>query len=114
MFLHVSVILFTGGGGGGVSEGGQGVSGGMCPGDVQGRGVSEGVQGEFCIPPPPPPRYAEIRSVNQRSVRILLECILVQINVLWSKKPTYYDILSLRFQYKKKSIKRQNDFMKNI
>ena len=52
----------------------------MAKGGMRGEG---GVHGEggvcvVCMPSPlPPASYYEIRSVNARAVRILLECILV-------------------------------------
>ena len=89
MFLHLSVILFTGGGGicvqrgfcrGGLCPGMTGVSvqgisggGGLCPGT---RGIFQSrvsVQGGLCQRPPPPPYGKEW------AARILLECSLVFI-----------------------------------
>ena len=68
MFLHVSVILFTGGVSVSVLEGG-----GLCPGgSLSGGALSRGWAlsgGSLSWRPPP---YG-----NERAVRILLECILV-------------------------------------
>ena len=74
IFLHLFVILFTGGG-----MHGQWGGWGMCMvGGVHAGGgacVARGV----CMPCTPHAAwYHEIRSVNERAVRILLECILVR------------------------------------
>ena len=61
MFLHLSVIRFTGLGAGSLSRGVT-VQWGLCWGDVS-------VQGDLC------------RTVEEGAVRILLECILVYSNV---------------------------------
>ena len=72
MFLHMPVILFTGGGlglrPGGVSIPGVYVPVGLCPGGVSVQGGL--CPGGLCHGDPPP--YG-----NERAVRILLECILV-------------------------------------
>ena len=60
MYLHLSVILFTGGKS--LSRG-VSVGGGGCPGDLYSGGLCHG---------DPPPRMVE-----ERALRILLECILV-------------------------------------
>ena len=66
MFLHMSVILFTGGvlcpGRGGLCQGGS-LTGGLCPGGSLSKGG-------LCQGDPPP--YGK-----EREVRILLEYILV-------------------------------------
>ena len=61
MFLHLSVILFTGGS---LSKEGVSVQGGLCLGGL--------CPGGFCQGVPPPPPYCYVRVV-----RILLERILV-------------------------------------
>ena len=54
----------------------------MWQGDMHGRGVCMVGDGVcmLCGTHAPPPRYYEIQSVNARTVRILLECILVFYN----------------------------------
>ena len=70
MFLHVSVILFTGGVSVSVLGGG-----GLCPGGSLSGGGGGSVQGEgsvWRVSVMETPPYG-----NERAVRILLECILV-------------------------------------
>ena len=65
---------------GGMCGRGHAWQGGMCGrGCVwQGEGcMAGGAWQGACMPHMPPPRHYEIRSVNVRAVRILLECILV-------------------------------------
>ena len=73
MFLHVSVILFTGGVWVSVL-GGVSILGGLCPGGLcPGGSLSWGLcleGGGLCHGDPP---YS-----NERAVRIVLECILVK------------------------------------
>ena len=87
MFLHVSVILFIEGGlslcpGGCPSRavlGGSLSQEGLCPGGVSVQGVS--VQGGFLCPGGSLSREGSLSwrppYSNERTVRILLECILV-------------------------------------
>ena len=39
-----------------------------------------------------PPQHYEIRSVNARAVRILLECILVTSKILLERKAAHHDV----------------------
>ena len=66
---------------GACAAGGHAWQGGIHGGGVHGRGCAwqEGMYGRGCACPPP--GHYEIRSVNARAVRILLECILVNENV---------------------------------
>ena len=57
---------------------GRGCVTGGCAWQVGMRGGRLCVARGACMSRTPPPRYYEIRSVNERAVRILLECILVQ------------------------------------
>ena len=82
MFLHLSVIVFTGGGAcmaGGHAWQGVCMAGGMHGGEHAWQGACVAgacVAGVACMPCTPPGHY-EIQLVNARAVRILLECILV-------------------------------------
>ena len=53
------------------------MAGGVCPGGVHGGGHAWWRAGGHAYYATPPDWYYEIRSVNERAVRILLECILV-------------------------------------
>ena len=95
LFLHLSVILFTGGGRtwqGGCMWWGEGacMAGGACV--AGGVRVGEGA----CVPHThaPPPGHYEIRSVNGRAVRIILECILVVNSKYFTHMPYKLKYLS--------------------
>ena len=78
MFLHLCVILFTGGrrftsrrpASGGLNPGGFCLQGGSASGGLDPVGVCIGVVGQT-------PHWILWDTVNERAVRILLECILV-------------------------------------
>ena len=94
LFLHLSVILFRGGRawqGGCMWWGGMHGRGGVC-----GRGCACWGRGMRATHAryPPPPRHYEIRSVNGRAVRIILECILVVNSKYFTHMPYKLKYLS--------------------
>ena len=122
MFLHVSVILSTGGGmhGGGVHGGGmcawQGacMAGGMhvwqgCAwrGNVHGRGHAwrGGCVAGGCVP-----WQILWDTVNERAVRILLECILV----VACQNTTFYETVVTHFEVFCHSLQVMNQIIGNF
>ena len=78
MFLHRSVSHSVHREGACVGRGGMHGWGGVCmAGGMCGRGRGRAWQGGVHATHAPSPGHCEIRSVNARAVRILLECILV-------------------------------------
>ena len=103
MFLHVSVILSTGGG---MHGGGACVAGGMhgrgcawwgacMAGGMHGRGAC--VCHAQC---PLPQQILRLRhTVNERTVRILLECILVLQLIQWFNNNWFSFLMGIYWDY---------------
>ena len=86
MFLHLSIILFTAGGGGS-ALGGRGSSLEADGTALGGSGLHAELPLRRQTPQNTVNREYAVNTVNTRSVRILLECILV-LNIL-TDKPSF-------------------------